>query len=72
MTIVGNAAGVTQVYQSELRGQLGAMQAANLRDGAPDWARRLDRLERIGAMVRENQAAVIAAIDSDFGGRARE
>jgi coniferyl-aldehyde dehydrogenase len=51
---------------------LAAMQAANLRDGIPDRARRLDWLGRIGAMVQEYQDAIIQAIDADFGGRSRE
>jgi len=72
MSIAENAAGDVQSHQGGLQGQLGAMQAANLRDGAPDRARRLDRLDRIAAMVKENQAAIIAAIDADFGGRSRE
>lgn len=56
----------------QLAAQLAAQQAANLAEGAPDRNLRRDRLGRIGAMVRANRDAIIAAIDGDFGGRARE
>ncbi len=55
-----------------LEARLRAMRAANMRDGAPDRALRLDRLGRIAALVKENQDAIVAAIDADFGGRSRE
>ncbi len=55
-----------------MRGRLGSMRAAQQRDGVADLALRRDRLGRIAAMVRQNQDAIIAAIDGDFGGRARE
>ncbi len=55
-----------------LRALLDAMRAARARDGTPDRARRLDRLGRIGAMVKEHQGAIIRAVDADFGGRSRE
>ena len=62
----------SQDHQAILRSQLEAMRAAHVADGIPDRALRLDRLSRIGRMVRENQARIIAAIDADFAGRARE
>ncbi|MDA1098894.1 MAG: coniferyl aldehyde dehydrogenase [Proteobacteria bacterium] len=55
-----------------LKVKLRALQAANLRDGDPDRARRLDWLGRIAAMVKEKQNAIITAVDADFGGRSRE
>lgn len=61
-----------QDHAEELKFRLQAMQAAQLADGTPDRALRLDRLGRIARMVREYQDRIIAAIDADFSGRARE
>ncbi len=55
-----------------LTDQLARMRAAHLRDGPPDRTLRLDRLGRIGQMVKANREAIVAAVDADFGGRARE
>ncbi len=38
---------------------------------APDYKERLARLGALGRLLRENRAALIAAVDADFGGRAR-
>jgi len=72
MSIADISTGESQTSRDGLRAQLVAMQAANQRDGAPDRARRLEWLGRIGAMVKQHQAAIIAAVDADFGGRSRQ
>lgn len=43
---------------------------AFMRDGAPDLAKRLDRLGRCLDMVLENQGALCTAVSTDFGSRA--
>ena len=42
-------------------------------DAAPfaEWDERRDRLERLRRLLAENEAAIEAAIDSDFAGRPR-
>ena len=46
--------------------------AAFLRDGIPDVATRVDRLDRLEAMLVESADALTAALDLDFGTRSRE
>ncbi len=72
MSIAHIAEGDGRPIGETLNSLLQAMQAAHQRDGFADLALRRDRLGRIGAMVRENQDAIVAAIDADFGGRSRE
>ena len=72
MSIAHIADGEGQPIGETLSGLLRAMQAAHQRDGFADLALRRDRLGRIAAMVRQNQDAIVAAIDADFGGRSRE
>ena len=72
MSMVDIAAGESGKPQMDLQARLQAMRSANRRDGAPDRTRRLDRLSRVAALVKDNQAAIIAAVDADFGGRSRE
>ncbi|HJM91608.1 MAG: coniferyl aldehyde dehydrogenase [Alphaproteobacteria bacterium] len=72
MSMAHMADGQSQPLDETLNELLRAMQTAHLRDGFADLALRCDRLGRIGAMVRENQNTIIAAIDADFGGRSRE
>ncbi len=55
-----------------MRETLGAMKAAQRLAGTPNLAVRNERLSRIAAMVRTYQEEIVAAVDEDFGGRARE
>ena len=41
-------------------------------DMLPSAAARRERLDRLQAMVADNEQAILAAIDADFGGRARQ
>ena len=43
--------------------------AAFARERFPSLHTRRDRLQRLLALVREHEAAIVAAIDADFGGR---
>lgn len=43
--------------------------AAFARAPFPDWPTRRDRLDRLRALLRANEARLAAAIDADFGGR---
>ena len=51
---------------------LGLQRAAFVRDGIPDLRTRIDRVNRIQAMVLDNTEELVAALAEDFGTRARE
>ncbi|MDP6690631.1 MAG: coniferyl aldehyde dehydrogenase [Alphaproteobacteria bacterium] len=72
MSIANVAGHEGRQFGVDLSGQLRSMRAAHERDGVANLALRRDRLGRIAAMVRQNQDAIVAAIDADFGGRSRE
>jgi coniferyl-aldehyde dehydrogenase len=55
--------------QAELQRLHALQRAAFLREPYPSLAVRRDRLARLDAMLHEREAALIAAIDADFGGR---
>ena len=46
--------------------------AAQLRDGAPSAAIRIDRLNRCIALLVDNQSQIEAALNADFGARSRQ
>jgi coniferyl-aldehyde dehydrogenase len=46
--------------------------AAFLRDGTPDLATRIDRVNRLEAMILDNAEELVAVLATDFGTRARE
>ncbi|MBV1707889.1 MAG: coniferyl aldehyde dehydrogenase [Hyphomicrobiales bacterium] len=46
--------------------------AAFMADMAPDLAVRLGRLARLKAMINSHESQIVAAINEDFGGRARQ
>ncbi|CAG0970093.1 aldehyde dehydrogenase (NAD+) [Burkholderiales bacterium] len=54
---------------AELRRRFDAQRAAHAREPNPGLAVRRDRLARLLALVREREAAFVAAIDRDFGHR---
>ncbi|MFX6899793.1 hypothetical protein ABTH92_21725, partial [Acinetobacter baumannii] len=54
---------------AELQQLFTAQQQAFAADSDPLHAVRMDRLARLQAMMGEHEAALIAAIDADFGGR---
>jgi len=56
---------------SELDSLFAAQREAHRRTPFPDWPTRRDRLQRLLALVLENQQAIESAIDADFGGRPR-
>ncbi|MHB1375011.1 MAG: aldehyde dehydrogenase family protein [Thauera sp.] len=58
--------------EGALRACLDAMKASQTRDGPPDAALRMDRLTRVLVLLRDRVDAFCAALDADFGGRARE
>ncbi|MBT5193896.1 MAG: coniferyl aldehyde dehydrogenase [Rhodospirillaceae bacterium] len=72
MSIAELSDGGTPSAEHPLGSRFAAMRVANLRDGAPGRELRLDRLQRIGAMVKGSRDAIIEAVDADFSGRARE
>ena len=41
-------------------------------DPNPDWKTRIDRLDRLLALVEQNEDAIVAAVDDDFGNRAAQ
>lgn len=55
----------------QLRALFDAAHAAARADPTPTWDIRKDRLQRLAAMVHENEDAIAAAINADFGQRAR-
>ncbi|SFG95974.1 coniferyl-aldehyde dehydrogenase [Duganella sp. CF458] len=57
---------------SSLLDVLEVQRAAFNADMVPAAALRRERLDRLQAMVADNEPAILAAIDSDFGGRARQ
>ncbi|MDT3679398.1 MAG: coniferyl aldehyde dehydrogenase [Burkholderiaceae bacterium] len=56
---------------SELDSLFAAQREAHRRAPFPDWPARRDRLQRLLALVLDNQQAIESAIDADFGGRPR-
>ncbi|MCK0439471.1 aldehyde dehydrogenase family protein [Gordonia alkaliphila] len=46
--------------------------AAFLRDGIPDVRTRVDRINRLGQLLLDNEKAICEALDADFGTRPRE
>jgi coniferyl-aldehyde dehydrogenase len=54
---------------SDLDRLFALQRAAFARERYPSLAKRLDRLDRLAAIVRENGQRFIAALDHDFGGR---
>lgn len=51
---------------------LALQRAAFLRDGIPDLAARIDRVQRLQAMILDNSEELVAALAEDFGTRPRE
>ena len=54
-----------------LNGLLTKQRAAQLRDGAPSAAIRIDRLNRCIALLVDHRSEIEAALDADFGARSR-
>lgn len=57
--------------KSELNAILGRQRAAQLRDGAPSAAVRIDRIDRCIAMLVDNRREIEEALDADFGARSK-
>ena len=55
-----------------LNGLLIRQRAAQLRDGAPSTAIRIDRLNRCIAVLVDNRGQIEAALNTDFGARSRQ
>lgn len=60
----GDAIPVEEILQRQRTAFLG--------DGIPDLATRIDRLDRLQAMVLDHSEEFVAALAEDFGTRARE
>ncbi len=56
----------------ELNDLLTRQRAAQLRDGAPSAAIRIDRLNRCIALLVDNRGQIEAALNADFGARSRQ
>jgi coniferyl-aldehyde dehydrogenase len=56
-------------FAAELRLPFERQRAAFAAQPYPDWVTRRDRLQRLQQLLLDNEAVLIAAIDSDFGGR---
>jgi coniferyl-aldehyde dehydrogenase len=54
---------------AELRLPFESQRAGFAAQPFPDWAARRDRLERLRALLLDNEDALVRAIDQDFGGR---
>ncbi|MBN9429610.1 MAG: aldehyde dehydrogenase family protein [Burkholderiales bacterium] len=55
----------------DLQAALAAQRRAFLADGFPDLATRIDRLDRLIAMLLRHDADVVESLAADFGGRSR-
>src|SRR5512138_3251802 len=64
-----NAPAPQIVPTAELARLFDAQRAAFVRERYPDEATRRDRLARLRALVEDNEDALVAAIDRDFGHR---
>jgi coniferyl-aldehyde dehydrogenase len=62
---------MTDTTAAELQQLFSAQQQAFAADSDPSHAVRMDRLARLQALMDEHEAALIAAIDADFGGRSQ-
>src|SRR5208337_199174 len=54
---------------AELKARFDAQRAAFLKAPEPSHAERLADLKALTRLIKENQAAIVAAIDADYGGR---
>lgn len=54
---------------ASMRRTLERQRAAQLADGIPDWGTRIDRLERLAALLKENEKALCESLQADFGQR---
>jgi coniferyl-aldehyde dehydrogenase len=63
------AASSEAAHRSALNSLLTRQRAAQLRDGAPSAAIRIDRLNRCIALLVEHRSAIEAALNADFGAR---
>ena len=52
-----------------MRETLERQKAAQLAQGSPDWRTRIDRLDRLVALLKENEAALCESLRADFGQR---
>ena len=57
--------------EAEISALFQAQKQAFARDPFPDRAARLERLQRLDQLLADHKEALIAAIEADFGGRAR-
>ena len=62
----------TPIIATELNQLLARQKAAQLRDGAPTAALRIDRLNRCIGLLIDHRAEIEIAIAADFGARSRE
>ncbi|WP_213979370.1 coniferyl aldehyde dehydrogenase [Sphingomonas sp. dw_22] len=70
MTIL--ATNAIDQYQTELHAIIRSQRAAYEKDGFPDAAVRIDRLERATALIVKNRDLLVDTISADFGHRSRE
>src|ERR1700741_4141504 len=56
----------------QIRALLAAQQAASLHEGAPNADLRIDRIDRLIALLREHQQALCEAMASDFSWRSHD
>ena len=54
---------------AEFQARFDAQRAAFLKAPEPSHAERLTDLKALSRLLKDNQAAIIAAIDGDYGGR---
>jgi coniferyl-aldehyde dehydrogenase len=62
----------TPIIATELNQLLARQKAAQLRDGAPTAALRIDRLNRCIGLLIDHRAEIETAVAADFGARSRE
>lgn len=63
---------VPKGHPASLDGLLQLQRAADARDGTPDLATRIDRLDRFAAWVADSADELVDAIAADFGSRSRQ
>ena len=62
----------TDRYRNDLHATITSQRAAYQRDGFPDAATRIDRLERVAALIIKNKDLLVDEISADYGNRSRE
>jgi coniferyl-aldehyde dehydrogenase len=69
--IIIMATNAIDLYRADLHATIISQRAAYERDGFPDAATRIDRLQRAGSLLIKNRDLFIDELSADFGNRSR-